>query len=118
MSRQAVSVLTVAHDGWWERLSGALDLDAHTIPTEQSLTRIVRPQMERSLLDEAGTKVFVRYAKKAADISALDADSELVTRVTAKPVDCCTPSSATRCAVKWSGCRPGTPFASGMAFEP
>jgi len=59
--RRAVSVLSVAHDGWWDRLG---DLDALTVPTNRPLERVVRPRMERDLLAVLGDRVFLRYARR------------------------------------------------------
>lgn len=83
MSRRAVSVLTVAHETWWARLGATLDLDKHTIPTEEPLSRIVHPGMERSLLDGTSSKIFVRYARQASDADPADAQSPLQARVDA-----------------------------------
>ncbi len=83
MTRRAVSLLTVAHDGWWERLSDSLDLDAHTVPTEEPLVRILRPRMERSLLDAMGETVFIRYESRARPGDDAQPSSALLERVDA-----------------------------------
>jgi hypothetical protein len=76
MSR-AVSVLSVAEPSLWTVLSAVLDLDAHSVPTDDPLQRIVHPSFERLLptLREAGVPVLVRYATRtAAQIEASRAD--------------------------------------------
>ena len=73
--RRAVSVVEVAHEGWWERLADPAALDALTLPTDRPLARIVRPQQERALLDAWGDRVFVRYARRDGTTGPTEADA-------------------------------------------
>lgn len=70
MSRRAVSVLEVAHEGWWERLEALTDLHAHTVASDRPTARVVLPQSESSVLADLGDRVFVRYARRAPEAPA------------------------------------------------
>ncbi len=83
MTRRAVSVLEVAHDGWWERLASLVDLGELTLETDRPLARIVVPGQERTLLDGLGTQVFIRYARRQQASLAPDFDPERVARLAA-----------------------------------